>query len=71
MVTAWYGVGATSSKSRKQQCNGVVLEEVAAGQKDDRRQRLMVRPAVDAMAVLWRHILAAQLDARTQPLSGQ
>jgi hypothetical protein len=36
-VMAWYGVGATGSMSRKQQCDGVVLKEVAAGQEDDWR----------------------------------
>jgi hypothetical protein len=32
---------------------------------------LTVRPAVDAIAMLWRHIVVAQLDARMQPLSRQ
>jgi hypothetical protein len=58
-ATAWYGVGETGFESEKQQCNGVVLEEVGVGQEDDRRRRLTVRPAADAIVVLWRHIVAA------------
>jgi hypothetical protein len=44
---------------------------VVAGQEDDRRRRLTVRPVADAIAVLQRHVAAAQLDARTRPLSRQ
>jgi hypothetical protein len=36
-VMARYGVGVTGSMSGKQQCDGVVLEEVAAEQEDDWR----------------------------------
>jgi hypothetical protein len=42
-----------------------------AGQEEGRRRRSMVRPAVDATVVLWRHIAAVQLDAWTRALSGQ
>jgi hypothetical protein len=38
MAMMLYGVGPVDFGSRKQQCNGVVLEEVAAGQEDDQRR---------------------------------
>jgi hypothetical protein len=47
-----YGVGAVGSGFRKQQCDGVVLEEVAARQEDDRRRCSTVRPMADVTAVL-------------------
>jgi hypothetical protein len=71
MATARYGVGVTGSESEKQQCDCVVPDEVAARQEDDQKRRLMVRLAMDVIAVLQRHITVAQLDARTRPLSGQ
>jgi hypothetical protein len=55
---------------RRHNSDGVVLEEVAAGQEDDWRRRLTVRPAADAIVVLQRQIAVAQLDARMWPLSG-
>jgi hypothetical protein len=71
MATVRYGVRAAGSRSEKQQCDGVVLEEVAVRQEDDQRRRSMVRPTTDVTAVLRRHITAAQLHLRTRTLSGQ
>jgi hypothetical protein len=63
------GQGAADFGSEKQQCDGVVLEEVAAGQEDDRRRCSTVTPVADATAVLRRHIMVAQLNTRMRSIS--